>query len=99
MATATDPICLMQVDTENPNGGTSDFDGQTYYFAPRAAVWRSNGIPMAGRRAKQAHRDGGAPTATTDVCTASVPARRLGRVHTNYAGMLSSPHGDYTSPV
>ena len=23
----------------------------------------------------------------------------LGRVHTNYAGMLSSPHGDYTSPV
>ena len=32
MANATDPICLMQVDTKNPNGGTSEHDGQTYYF-------------------------------------------------------------------
>lgn len=32
MPTATDPICLMLVDTENPNGGTSEFEGQTYYF-------------------------------------------------------------------
>ena len=32
MATATDPICLMQVDTANPNGGRSEYEGQTYYF-------------------------------------------------------------------
>ena len=32
MATATDPICLMQVDVENPNGGSSEHAGQTYYF-------------------------------------------------------------------
>ena len=30
--TATDPICLMQVDTANPNGGSSEHEGQTYYF-------------------------------------------------------------------
>ena len=39
MATATDPICLMQVDTNNPNGGSSEYDGQTYYFcAPGCRV-------------------------------------------------------------
>ena len=32
MATATDPICLMQVDVDNPRGGVSEYDGQTYYF-------------------------------------------------------------------
>ena len=32
MATATDPICLMPVDMENPNGGSSEHAGQTYYF-------------------------------------------------------------------
>lgn len=32
MATATDPICLMAVDTANPNGGSSEHAGQTYYF-------------------------------------------------------------------
>ena len=31
-ATATDPICLMTVDTANPNGGRSEHAGQTYYF-------------------------------------------------------------------
>ena len=30
--TATDPICLMRVDTANPNGGSSEHEGQTYYF-------------------------------------------------------------------
>ena len=30
--TATDPICLMAVDTANPNGGSSEHAGQTYYF-------------------------------------------------------------------
>ena len=32
MATATDPICLMSVDTNHPNGGSSEHNGQTYYF-------------------------------------------------------------------
>ena len=30
--TATDPICLMTVDTANPNGGQIEHAGQTYYF-------------------------------------------------------------------
>ena len=32
MATAIDPICQMEVDTENPTGGQSDYQGTTYYF-------------------------------------------------------------------
>ena len=32
MSTTTDPICLMAVDTANPNGGRSEHAGQTYYF-------------------------------------------------------------------
>ena len=30
--TAIDPVCKMDVDTSNPNGGTHDHDGETYYF-------------------------------------------------------------------
>ena len=32
MATAIDPICKMDVDTENPSGGQSEYQGTTYYF-------------------------------------------------------------------
>ena len=32
MATAIDPVCLMEVDTENPSGGQSEYQGTTYYF-------------------------------------------------------------------
>ena len=32
MATAIDPICQMEVDTENPHGGKSDYQGTTFYF-------------------------------------------------------------------
>ena len=32
MATAIDPICKMEVDTENPPGGQSDYQETTYYF-------------------------------------------------------------------
>ena len=32
MATAIDPICKMDVDTDNPPGGQSEHDGTTYYF-------------------------------------------------------------------
>jgi len=32
MATAEDPICGMEVDTEQPPGGTAEHQGRTYYF-------------------------------------------------------------------
>ena len=39
MATAIDPICKMDVDTQNPPGGQSEFQGTTYYFcAPGCKV-------------------------------------------------------------
>lgn len=39
MATAIDPICQMEVDTENPPGGQSEHQGETYYFcAPGCKV-------------------------------------------------------------
>ena len=39
MATAIDPICRMEVDTDNPPGGQSEHQGTTYYFcAPGCRV-------------------------------------------------------------
>ena len=39
MATAVDPICQMDVDTETPPGGQSEYGGTTYYFcAPGCKV-------------------------------------------------------------
>ena len=39
MATAIDPICKMDVDTANPPGGLSEYQGGTYYFcAPGCKV-------------------------------------------------------------
>jgi YHS domain-containing protein len=32
MAKAIDPICHMEVDTDNPTGGQSEYKGTTYYF-------------------------------------------------------------------
>ena len=32
MAVAIDPVCLMEVDTENPPGGHSEYQGIDYYF-------------------------------------------------------------------
>ena len=32
MAIANDPVCLMEVDTDNPPGGQSHYDGTDYYF-------------------------------------------------------------------
>jgi xanthine dehydrogenase accessory factor len=32
MAKAIDPVCQMEVDTDNPPGGQSDYQGTTYYF-------------------------------------------------------------------
>lgn len=33
--TAIDPACGMEVDTKNPPGGSSEHDGETYYFCGR----------------------------------------------------------------
>ena len=30
--TATDPVCVMTVDTSNPGGGVSTHNGEVYYF-------------------------------------------------------------------
>ena len=30
--TAIDPVCHMEVDTGNPPGGSSEYQGVTYYF-------------------------------------------------------------------
>ena len=39
MATAIDPICQMDVDTDKPPGGQSEHEGTTYYFcAPGCKV-------------------------------------------------------------
>ncbi len=39
MATAVDPICNMEVDTDNPPGGQSEHQGTSYYFcAPGCRV-------------------------------------------------------------
>ena len=32
MATAIDPVCKMEVDTDNPGGGQTEYQGETYYF-------------------------------------------------------------------
>ena len=32
MPTAIDPICQMKVDNDNPPGGSSEYQGTTYYF-------------------------------------------------------------------
>ena len=39
MATAIDPICQMDVNTDNPSGGQSEHNDRTYYFcAPGCKV-------------------------------------------------------------
>ena len=39
MATAIDPICQMDVDTDNPPGGQREYEGTIYYFcAPGCKV-------------------------------------------------------------
>ena len=35
MAVAIDPVCLMEVDTDNPPGGHSEYQGTDYYFCGR----------------------------------------------------------------
>ena len=32
MTIAIDPVCKMEVDTANPPGGKSEYQGDTFYF-------------------------------------------------------------------
>ncbi len=51
MATAIDPICQMKVDTDNPPGGSSEYQGTTYYFC-------SPGCKVAFERDPESHLSG-----------------------------------------
>ena len=54
MATAIDPNCRMKVDTDNPPGGSSEYQGTTYYFcAPTCKV--------AFERDRESYPPGAAP--------------------------------------
>lgn len=47
MATAVDPVCHMEVDTEKPPGGKSEYQGQTYYFCAPGCKKRFQRDPEA----------------------------------------------------
>ena len=51
MATAIDPICQMKVDTDNPPGGSSEYQETTYYF-------RSSGCKVAFEKDPESHLSG-----------------------------------------
>ena len=51
MATAIDPICQMKVDTDNPPGGSSEYQGTTYYFC-------SPGCKVAFEQNPESHLSG-----------------------------------------
>ncbi len=54
MATAIDPICQMKVDTDNPPGGSSEYQGTTYYFC-------DPGCKVAFEQDPESHLSGPAP--------------------------------------
>ena len=54
MATAIDPNCQMKVDTDNPPGGSSEYQGTTYYFC-------APGCKVAFEQDPESHLSGPAP--------------------------------------
>ena len=54
MATAIDPICQMKVDTGSPPGGSSEYQGTTYYFC-------TPGCKVAFERDPESHLSAAAP--------------------------------------
>ena len=54
MATAIDPICQMKVDADSPLGGSSEYQGTTYYFC-------SHGCKAAFEQDPESHLSGPAP--------------------------------------
>ena len=53
MATAIDPICQMKVHTDNPPGGSTEYQGTTYYFC-------SPGCKVAFQQDPESHLSGSA---------------------------------------
>ena len=51
MTTAIDPICRMKVDTDNPPGGSTEYQGTTYYFC-------SPGCKVAFEQNPESHLSG-----------------------------------------
>lgn len=59
---AIDPVCHMEVDVNNPPGGTAEYKGQTYYFcAPgcRASFERDPEKYLGGDRQQGGHQHHG----------------------------------------
>ncbi len=54
MANAIDPICQMKVDSDNPPGGSSEYQGSTYYFC-------SPGCKVAFEQDQESHLSGPPP--------------------------------------
>ena len=54
MATAIDPMCQMKVDTDNPPGGSSEYQGTIYYFC-------APGCKVAFAQDPESHLSGPAP--------------------------------------
>ena len=54
MATAIDPICQMKVDADSPFGGSSEYQGTTYYFC-------CPGCKTAFEQDPESHLSGPAP--------------------------------------
>ena len=51
MSTAIDPSCRMKVDTDNPPGGSSEYQGTNYYFC-------SSGCKVAFEQDPESHLSG-----------------------------------------
>ena len=54
MSTAIDPSCRMKVDTDNPPGGSSEYQGTTYYFC-------THSCKVAFEQDPESHLSGPAP--------------------------------------
>ena len=62
MATAIDPVCKMEVDTENPPGGQSEHQGTDHYFcAPgcKVAFDKEPGKYLGEAASEDAHENHG----------------------------------------
>ncbi len=58
--TAIDPVCKMTVPRVNPNGGTADHEGETYYFCGpgcRVAFVTRPATFLANDAAEMGHMD------------------------------------------
>ena len=59
MAIAIDPICKMEVDTDSPPGGQSEYQGTSYYFC-------APGCKVAFDQEPEKYLSGQAPESATE---------------------------------